>query len=198
MRPAYKALAVTLFALLMIWLLAPRWPVATWLLASFVAVLLLHHTSTLEDVGLGWSTFVTALQAWKWVYILCALVFAVLAARHPITRATILGAIAYFAECVVQQLIYQHLVCAPLAADPATSRRSLWIAASLFAVVHLPNPVLAPATFAWGLAACLLFRQRRSLWAVALFQYLLSGIVYALVPYVLHHAFRIGPRYFSP
>jgi membrane protease YdiL (CAAX protease family) len=135
------------------------------------------------------------LKAWWRAYVLCALVFAAFVTRHPITRGALLGALAYFAECVVQQLIFQHLICAPLAEDPATTRKSQWIAALLFAVVHLPNPVLVPATFAWGFAACGLFRRRRSLWAVAIFQYLLSGILYASVPYAWHHAFRIGPRY---
>ncbi len=181
----------------MIWLLAPRWPAFAWLLAGLMAVLLLRHTITVADVGLGWLSLLSALQAWWWAYVPCAIVFAVFAAGRPLTRATLLGAIAYFAECVVQQLIYQHLVCAPLAADPATAHRFQWISASLFALVHLPNPVLMPATFVWGLVACRLFRQRRSLWAVAIFQYLLSGILYALAPYEWHHAFRIGPRYLS-
>lgn len=195
-RPGFTALAVTVFALLIIWLVAPRWPAAAWSLGTVAAILLVRHSRSVADVGLGWRNLRSALKAWWWAYLLCLLVLATLVERHPVTRGAMVSGVAYFAECVVQQLIYQHLVCAPLTAELGNTSKSQWASGLLFSVVHLPNPVLMPATLVWGVVASMLFRERRSLWAVALFQYLLSGILYALVPYGWHHAFRIGPRYF--
>lgn len=192
-----RAALVTLFALLDIWLVAPHSPTTAWILGAIIAVLLLLFTRPSADLGFGWSNLIAALKAWWSAYILCSVALAVLAQWMSAPTAALASGVAYLAECVVQQFVYQYLVCDPLRADLGPTSKSDWIAALLFSLVHLPNPILVPATLLWGFAASRLFRQHRSLWAIAILQYLLSGILYALLPHSLQHPFRIGPRYFA-
>jgi len=104
-------------------------------------------------------------------------------------------AFRYFVWCVVQQAVYQSMVFRPL--QQATGRRTAAaiISGALFSLVHLPNPVLVPATFVWGTCACLLFDGCPSVIALAGVQFLLSAAGVALIPVSLHHGFRIGPGY---
>jgi hypothetical protein len=197
-RSAYTAIGVTLCTLIIIWLVAPRWPSGAWLLGAVLAVLLVGFTRSDAPLGFGIADFLGALRAWWWAYALGLLTLTALLDWRTFARPTLWRGLAYLAECAVQQLIYQHLICAPLRRDFGPNARSDWTAASLFALVHVPNPALVPATLAWGAMAANLYRRRPSLWAIALLQYLLSGILYALIPYAWFHGFRIGPRYFAP
>ncbi|HEY3836581.1 MAG TPA: CPBP family glutamic-type intramembrane protease [Bryobacteraceae bacterium] len=194
---AFTALGVTACTLIIIWVLAPRWPAGAWILGTVLAILLVRQTRAIGEAGLGWAAFADALRAWWWAYMLCLVVLGVLVDWRFLSRPTLLRGAAYLGECLVQQLIYQHLVCTPIRLDLGPNQKSDWAAASLFALVHLPNPVLVPATFVWGATAAHLYRRRPSLWAVAVLQYLLSGILYGLVPYAWFHGFRIGPSYFQ-
>lgn len=196
MRPAFLAVAVTLSTLAIIWLLAPRSPIAAWILGTLLAVFVLLYTRP-ADLGFGWEKLQDAVMEWWWAYGLCLMAFAALVQWRAANGAVAIRGVAYLAGCAVQQLIYQHLVCAPLTKEFGGAAKSQWTSALLFSLVHLPNPVLMAATLIWGAAAWSLFRRTRSLWAVAIFQYFLSGILYALLPYAWHHAFRVGPRYFS-
>lgn len=187
---------MTAFGLVLVWVVAPRSPAAAWLVGSVAGGLLIRRTR-MEEAGFAWSNLRGALCAWWPAYTLCVLLFAALCRWRTVSASTLYGAVAYLAGCVIQQLIYQDLVCAPLTADFGPNAKAQWSSALLFSLVHLPNPALAPATLLWGAAAWSLFRRQRSLWAVAILQYLLSGIAYALIPYAWHHGFRVGPRYFS-
>ena len=196
-RPAFRAITVILLTLLVIWLVAPRLRVAAWLIGTLFCAILLRHSGSLLAAGLGLGNLISAVKSWWWAYILCLVLFASLVSWRSVTGATLAGAASYLAGCVLQQTIYQYLVCAPLTEDFGATTRSQWTSAVLFSAVHFPNPVLMAATLVWGALAWSLFRRRPSLWAVALFQFLLSGIVYLILPIGWHHAFRVGPRYWQ-
>ena len=77
------------------------------------------------------------------------------------------------------------------------SRR--WIAIStaalLFAVVHMPNPVLAGLTLLWALIACPWFLRYRNLYALGLAHGILGICVAITVPDAVHHHMRVGLGY---
>jgi len=77
------------------------------------------------------------------------------------------------------------------------SRKAVWAAAGLFALAHVPNPVLVPATLAAGLAFCELFRRHRSIYTLAIAQAILGMCLAAAVPETLHHHMRVGIGYLS-
>ena len=68
-------------------------------------------------------------------------------------------------------------------------------AAGLFALAHLPNPVLAPVTLLWGITACLLFLQYRNLYTLGMAHAIFS--IFAItVPGPTDHNMPVGLGYF--
>lgn len=68
-------------------------------------------------------------------------------------------------------------------------------ATSLFALAHLPNPILTPITFVWGLCACLVFQRHRNLLPLAIAHALLGIGVSITVPPAAVHNMRVGLGY---
>jgi hypothetical protein len=75
------------------------------------------------------------------------------------------------------------------------SRAAVPIAASLFAISHLPNPLLTVATLFVGLALTAAFARYRNLYVVSI-AHVILGLAFATsVPEVLHHHMRVGWGY---
>lgn len=104
-------------------------------------------------------------------------------------------AMLYCAWCVLQQLLYQNMVCKRLRESTGPSWKSRILAGSLFGAVHLPNPVLTPATMVWGTLSGYLFEESPSVGALGLMQFLLSTSLFWVTPIRWNHDFRVGPGY---
>jgi hypothetical protein len=70
-------------------------------------------------------------------------------------------------------------------------------AAGLFALAHLPNPVLTPATFIWGFAACLLFLHYRNLYTLAALHIIFGICIAITIPGPVDHNMRVGLSYLT-
>lgn len=68
-------------------------------------------------------------------------------------------------------------------------------AAGLFALAHMPNPVLTPITLLWGTVACMLFLRYRNIYTLGLAHGVLGLCVAITVPNSLHHHMRVGLGY---
>lgn len=69
------------------------------------------------------------------------------------------------------------------------------VTAFIFALAHLPNPILTPATLLWGLTACVLFLRYRNLYPLAL-AHAIFGICLAItIPGHVSHHMRVGLGY---
>jgi len=79
------------------------------------------------------------------------------------------------------------------------SSRSLatLVAAVLFTLVHLPNPILAPLTLLWGYAACLIFLRYRNLYIPAICHAIFGICVAITVPGPVDHNMRVGLGYLT-
>lgn len=67
--------------------------------------------------------------------------------------------------------------------------------ASLFALAHVPNPVLTIATLIWGIIACTLFMRYRDLYSLG-FAHAVFGLALAIcIPAAVHHNMRVGLGY---
>jgi membrane protease YdiL (CAAX protease family) len=69
------------------------------------------------------------------------------------------------------------------------------LAAVLFAIAHIPNPVLVSLTLVWGTISCLLFLRYRNLYALALAHGILGMCLAVTVPNHIHHHMRVGLGY---
>jgi membrane protease YdiL (CAAX protease family) len=69
--------------------------------------------------------------------------------------------------------------------------------AVLFALAHLPNPILTPLTLVWGLAACTLFLRYRNLYTLAVVHAILGVTLAITVPAAVIHNMRVGRGYLT-
>lgn len=69
------------------------------------------------------------------------------------------------------------------------------LTASVFALVHLPNPVLTPLTLIWGLTACLVFIRSRNVYPIAIAHAIFGICVAITVPASILHNMRVGLGY---
>lgn len=69
------------------------------------------------------------------------------------------------------------------------------LAASVFALAHLPNPVLTPLTLVWGLTACLVFIRSRNVYPLAVAHAVFGICVAITVPASILHNMRVGLGY---
>lgn len=95
----------------------------------------------------------------------------------------------------LQQFVLQDFFLLRLLRLIPTRGAAIFCAAALFAVAHLPNPILSAVTLLWGLAACAIFLKYRSLLALGLLHALLGLSFAVTVPGKLHRHMRVGLGY---
>jgi hypothetical protein len=68
-------------------------------------------------------------------------------------------------------------------------------ATALFALAHLPNPVLTPITLIWGAISCVLFLRYRNIYALGVAHGIMGLCVAVTVPNSVNHHMRVGLGY---
>lgn len=175
-----------------VWVVA----VALWIIGVTV-----YHRPSLRELGLGWTGFVRSL----WVVGLAAVAGAAMLFvahlagtlhRYALHRALLAIATGYLVWTFQQQFMLQSFFFLRLE-RLLGSRKAVCAAAGLFALAHVPNPVLVPATLAAGLVLCELFRRYRNIYTLAIAQAILGMCLAAAVPDALHHHMHVGIGYLS-
>jgi len=105
------------------------------------------------------------------------------------------GFVAYIGWALVQQFILQDFFLARLLRLTRTRTVAVLSAGLMFAIAHVPNPVLVIATVVWGTVACTLFLRYRNLYVLALAHAILGMCIAVAVPNHLHHHMRVGLGY---
>jgi len=72
---------------------------------------------------------------------------------------------------------------------------AVWIAATLFAAVHLPSPVLTTATLVGALLFCEMYRRFRSIYPIGVIHAMLGLTIFLVTPDSLLHHMRVGIGY---
>jgi Type II CAAX prenyl endopeptidase Rce1-like len=96
-----------------------------------------------------------------------------------------------------QQFLLQAFFLLRLLRLLPTRTTAVVVAASLFALAHLPNPILTPITFVWGLAACLLFLRYRNIYPLAISHAILGISLAITIPGPIDHNMRVGLGYLT-
>ena len=107
------------------------------------------------------------------------------------------GILGYGVWALMQQFLLQDFVLLRLLKLLPHRRAAILTAAGLFAVAHLPNPVLTPLTLIWGAISCWLFLRYRNLYTLAIAHALLGLCVASTVPNRIDHHMRAGLGYFT-
>lgn len=102
---------------------------------------------------------------------------------------------AYAIWSGVQQFLLQCFFLSRLVRLLPSPRVAAFAAAGLFALAHLPNPILAVLTVVWGSAACLIFLRYRNLYPLAIAHAILGVTIAMVVPGYVDHNMRVGLGY---
>lgn len=106
----------------------------------------------------------------------------------------------YTVWSLVQQLLLQGYFLARLLRIMPKANLAAFLAASVFALAHLPNPILTPLTLIWGLTACLVFIRSRNVYPLAIAHAIFGICVAVTIPASILHNMHVGLGYidYSP
>ena len=186
--------------LAVIWTPNPLQRVLYWTAFAVVLVTTLLRREDLTTMGLGLQGFLPSL----WIIGLALALAAITAwtalrlhTLHPLFgQAPLFAHIwGYFIWAVMQQFLLQSYFLSRFLRLTSSRWRAVAAVALLFAIAHIPNPVLTFTTFALGLCCCLLFLRYRNIYTLGIAHGIL-GICFAItVPDHFHHHMRVGWGY---
>jgi membrane protease YdiL (CAAX protease family) len=101
----------------------------------------------------------------------------------------------YIVWSIMQQFLLQSYFLLRLLRLLPGKAAPILAATGIFALAHLPNPILTPITFIWGVIACLLFLRYRNIYALGLAHGIMGLCVAVTIPSTLHHNMRVGLGY---
>ena len=192
-----EAVAFFLALLAYLWWLVIPVPWSGVLVLLAIAVSWRRRSLTQTSLGLGWEVFRASLQRWGVVWIFSVSLFLILGYRSLFSLAALTHGAVYFAWSAAQQVVYQSMTYLPLRNNLKSRGLAAGLAGVAFSIMHVPNPVLVPATFVWGVASSLLFERCRTVWGLALLQLMLSSALFWIAPPELSRNFHIGPYYYK-
>jgi membrane protease YdiL (CAAX protease family) len=101
----------------------------------------------------------------------------------------------YTVWALMQQLLLQGYFLARLLRLIPNPNLAACVTASVFALAHLPNPILTPLTLVWGLTACLVFLRSRNVYPLAIAHAVFGICVAITIPASVLHNMRVGLGY---
>lgn len=200
-RRAIAEIAIAYGLILMvIWTPRPWQQVLWWVAVLAIAIIIGKSFDGLRAMGLRTGNFFRSF--WVVGAALAISVVAVLVAarlhtlRHPEnTRLLFETFWLYALWSGVQQFLLQCFFLSRLLRLLPNPRQAAFAAAALFAIAHLPNPILSVLTIVWGTAACLLFLRYRNLYPLAIAHAIFGITIAVTVPGHVDHNMRVGLGY---
>jgi len=105
------------------------------------------------------------------------------------------GFLIYIVWALIQQFVLQDFFLARLLRILPSRSIAVIVAGTLFAVAHVPNPLLMIATLIWGIVSCALFLRYRNLYVLGLAHAILGMCLAVTIPNAVHHQMRVGIGY---
>jgi membrane protease YdiL (CAAX protease family) len=192
------------YALILIVSWTPRpWQRLLWWIAAAAIVLITTASfDGLQAMGLRKTNFLRSLWV-VGVALLLAAIAVLVAAR--LNTLHLPGSIilfiktywAYALWAAAQQFLMQCFFLLRLLRLLPSTRFAAVIAALIFALAHLPNPILTTVTLIWGFAACLIFLRYRNLYPLAIAHAIFGIAIAVTVPGPVDHNMRVGLGYLT-
>ena len=183
-----------------VWSPLPVQRLLFWVTFSWILATTLLSREDRETLGLG----VQGIRRSLWIVGIAVLLAATqivismqFSALHPMYGPVPVGRHiwGYVIWAFLQQFILQDFFLLRLLRLMPSTRSAVILAASLFAIAHLPNPLLTVSTLVWGLVACTVFLRYRSLYSLGLIHGILGLCIAVSVPNAIHHHMRVGLGY---
>lgn len=190
------------YALILAVIWTPRpWQQMLWLVAVvIIATIIALSFEGLRAMGLRAANFFRSLWVVGAALAVSGIAVATAARLHTLhgPSAPLLLVEGFWAYAIwsgVQQFLLQCFFLSRLLRLLPGPRQAAFAAAGLFALAHLPNPVLAVLTIVWGSVACLVFLRYRNLYPLAIAHAVLGITIAVAVPGHVDHNMRVGLSY---
>jgi membrane protease YdiL (CAAX protease family) len=187
--------------LVVIWTPNPLQRVLYWLACTLIVTIVVLRKQDLESLGLVGRNFGRSL----WIVgaaLLLGAISVLIAGRlgtlHPLHgQARLLSHVwGYIVWSLMQEFLLQVFFLSRLLRLTSPGK-AVAIAAILFAVAHIPSPILAAVTLIWGTCACLLYLKYRNLYVLGVAHGILGICFDITVPDHFHHHMRVGIGYLN-
>lgn len=201
-RDLFELLGIYGLILVVIWTPRP-WQIPMWAFASvtIIAVIAVSYEGlkamgictenlrrSLWGVGLSLGVAITAVYLAGRMHTL----------HFPSTPASAVRHFGLYALwAAIQQLILQCFFLSRSMRLLSNATAAATLSAVLFAVAHLPNPILTVITLVCGLASCLFFLRYRNLLPLAVAHAILGICIAVTIPGQLDHNMRVGISYLT-
>lgn len=186
--------------LTVLWTPRPWQQLLWWVAVAVIGGIIASSFQGLRAAGLRTGNFFRSLWIVGAALLFSAVAVAISACLHTLhgpNRPLLLieGFWAYAIWSGVQQFLLQCFFLSRLLRLLPSPRKAAFAAAGLFALAHVPNPVLAVLTIVWGSIACLLFLRYRNLYPLAIAHAVLGITIAVAVPGHVDHNMRVGLGY---
>lgn len=189
--------------MVVIWTPRPWQKVLWWVAAAGVVIIAGASYNGLKPMGLRATNLFESVWVAGAALLLAAIAVALAIQMHTLhlPKGGILAFVktywAYALWACVQQLLLQGFFLPRFLGLLKGARSAALLAAGMFALAHLPNPILTPVTFVWGFAACLLFLHYRNLYPLAVAHAIVGIAIAITIPGPVDHNMRVGLGYLT-
>jgi membrane protease YdiL (CAAX protease family) len=183
-----------------IWTPNPAQRLLYWIALATVIVVTLLRREGPKALGLGGNGFVRSLWVAGLALLLAAIAILVAWRLHTLHRHY--GRIVldfrftgYVVWALTQQFLLQDYFLLRLMRMVRNQWLAVTLATLLFAVAHIPNPILVVLTVIWGFVSCALFLRYRNLYTLGVAHAILGICVAVTVPDHMQRHMRVGLGY---
>lgn len=138
----------------------------------------------LMAIGLVIAAMIVAMAAWAGTL------------HGELTAKSAYRFVGYSAWSIVQEFIVLGFLFTRIESCFG-SRRAVVYSAGLFAIAHVPNPVLMPVTLAGSLILCEIYRRTRNFLPLGIVHGMIGVAIAVSAPEALLHRMRVGIGYLS-
>jgi hypothetical protein len=183
-----------------IWTANPTQRVLYWLAFAWIAATSWARRDGWTALGLGRKGLLQSLWVVGAALVLSAMAIFIAARTHTLHRLhgptpILLHGWGYIVWSIMQQFLLQSYFLLRLLRLLPGKAAPILAATGIFALAHLPNPILTPITLVWGAVACILFLRYRNIYTLGLAHGIMGLCVAVTVPNSLHHHMRVGLGY---
>jgi hypothetical protein len=166
--------------------------------AAFVVGIAVAGDYTTKDMGLTqpftgtWQILLSGLVLCGMIWVLgAAMRFAGAGYAVPWNRSWQYAIWALIQEFILQSIFFVRFE------SLMGSRRAMLATASLYAIAHIPSPLLTLLSFAGGIVFCQLFRRFRNLYPIGIIHAALGLTIASSLPDKWLHHMRVGIGYLT-
>jgi len=183
-----------------VWTANPAQRFLYWAAFAWIAITAILRRKQVETHGLGWRGLIPSL--WVVGAAVVTAVAGIALARHLHTLHRLYGPLpvlthvwGYALWALMQQFILQIYVLTRLLRLGVRRMPAVALSTLLFAIAHIPNPLLVVLTVFWGAISCVLFLRYRNLYTLALAHGILGMTLAVTIPNPIARHMRVGLGY---